>query len=74
MTRMEAFCEHLFARRRFWWLHRVSWMRWACVKCGETTRTYDTVDGWMTRPIHPHMSVAVPGYNTTHNDRGRKTA
>ena len=58
-------CKHSFARRRLWWLHRVSWMRWQCVRCGETTRAYDTVDGWMTRPIHPHMSVAVPGYNTT---------
>jgi Zn ribbon nucleic-acid-binding protein len=59
-----AKCVHAFARRPGWWWHRVSWMRWECTKCGYTTRTYDAVDRMGTRPIHPHMSVAVPGYNT----------
>lgn len=40
-------------------------MRWECVRCGDTTRTYDAADRMGTRPIHPHMSVAFPGYNTT---------
>ena len=57
-------CRHIFTRRPWWWLHRISWMRWECLKCKYRTRTYDTVDRWMTRPVHPHMSVALPGYNT----------
>jgi len=57
-------CRHLFARRPGWWRRRRSWMRWECVECGYTTRTYDGADRMASRPIHPHMSVAVPGYNT----------
>lgn len=60
----EPTCRHRFDRRKGWWLHRVSWMRWVCITCGYTTRTYDGIDRVMTRPIHPHMSVAFPGYNT----------
>jgi len=56
-------CAHSFVRRPRWWMHRKSWMRWVC-HCGYTTRTYDAVDRMGMRPIHPHMSVAVPGYNT----------
>lgn len=59
-------CAHVFIRRRGWWYKfwLPVWTRWVCQKCGITTRTYDTVDAWMTRPIHRHMSVAFPGYNT----------
>jgi hypothetical protein len=59
---------HTFRRRPFWWLHRVSWYRWEC-RCGFTTRTYDIADRWANRPIHPYMSVALPSYNTTKDDR-----
>jgi hypothetical protein len=55
---------HIFRRRPLWWIHRVSWFRWIC-RCGFTSRTYDAVDRMAMRPIHPHMTVAVPGYNTT---------
>jgi len=57
-----AACAHYFTLRPGWWRHRKSWMRWVC-HCGCTTRTYDAVDRMGMRPIHPHMSVAVPGYN-----------
>lgn len=57
-------CRHYFVRRPWWFLHRVRWMRWECTICGHTTRTYDTVDRWMTRPVHAHMDVAYPGFNT----------
>lgn len=61
-------CAHSYFRRRWWWfLH--PWNRWRCRKCGDLTRTYDTVDAWMTRPIHPHMSVALPGFNTEKRPR-----
>jgi len=33
-----------------------------------TTRTYDMADFAAMRPIHPHMTVVVPGYNTTRKD------
>lgn len=54
-------CEHLFVRR---WVRDRN-KRWACVNCGMETRSYDSVDRQMARPIHKHMSVAVRGYNTT---------
>lgn len=58
-------CVHLFTRRSGWWRHRKHWMRWVCTKCGMTTRSYDSIDRMGMRPIHPHMSVALRGYNTT---------
>lgn len=58
-------CHHLYTRRAGWWRHRVTWFRYRCVKCGYLTRHYDTIDRWMSRPIHQHMSVAYSGYNTT---------
>jgi hypothetical protein len=60
-------CAHLFVRRPGWWwkLHLPKWTRWICRECGMSTRTYDAADLWATRPIHPHMTVAFPGYNTT---------
>ena len=58
-------CAHMFKRRPFWWLHSRHWMGWACVHCGYTTRTYDFADFYGQRPLHPHMTVAAPGYNTT---------
>lgn len=61
---MSCRCAHLFARRAGWWWHRKAWMRWECLKCGEATRSYDSIDQWAGRPIHPHMSVAFQGYNT----------
>jgi hypothetical protein len=61
-------CKHLFARRRGWWRHTRRWMRWACIKCGYRTRTYDMPDRMAMRPAHPHMTVALPGYNTTHKE------
>lgn len=64
-------CAHIFIRRRGWWykLWLPAWTRWLCRECGITTRTYDTVDAMATRPIHPHMSVAYPGYNTAKRPR-----
>lgn len=58
-------CQHLFSRRPGWWWHRTEWERWECRYCGMTTRTYDWADRHMSRPIHPHMTVALPGYNTS---------
>ena len=57
--RME--CVHRFQRRR-WFGPKVE--RWECVWCGFRTRKYDSVDRMATRPVHPHMSVAYPGFNT----------
>lgn len=67
---MSESCAHLFARRPGWWWHRKSWFRWECAHCGLTTRTYDSVDRMGMRPIHPHVSVAVPEYNTAHLSAG----
>lgn len=61
-------CMHRF--------ERIGWTRtegkfrrlWSCVACGFWTRTYDSIDRTMTRPIHPHMTVAVPGFNTVERD------
>jgi hypothetical protein len=47
-------------RRRGTWLPR---RNWRCLNCDFETRTYDAVDRMATRPIHPNMSVAVPGFN-----------
>lgn len=55
-----ATCAHRFALYR--WTRAE---RWRCVKCGFITRSYDSVDGMGQRPIHPHMSVAMRGFNTT---------
>lgn len=61
---MSQTCPHLFARagwrRRGWRLRR----KWCCVLCSFETRTYDGLDRWALRPIHRHMSVAFPGFNT----------
>lgn len=43
--------------------------RWECIDCGFRTRTYDGVDRIAGRPIHPHMSVACPGFNTVKGSR-----
>ena len=61
-------CAHTFTRRPFWWLHTKRWYHWRCIHCGMTTRTYDMADFAAMRPIHPHMTVVVPGYNTTRKD------
>ena len=62
-----AKCVHSFARHgrrkvEGYWL-RQKW--WKCVRCGYESRSYDSVDRMMTRPVHPLISVAIPGYNTT---------
>lgn len=62
-------CEHLFHLRKGWWWHRKSWMRWECANCLLRTRSYDGIDRMMTRPIHPHMTVAFDGYNTIDRPR-----
>lgn len=59
-------CAHLFARHgrrkvQGYWL-RQKW--WKCVNCGYESRSCNGIDRQMMRPVHPHMSVAVPGYNT----------
>lgn len=54
-------CITLYAK--CWSPTQHAWMRWEC-SCGLTTRSYDGVDRMMMRPIHPHMPVAVKGYNT----------
>lgn len=63
-----ARCAHRFARAGWWPWRSFDYIaphrKWACVSCGFTTRTYDGIDRAMTRPIHRHMSVAVPGFNT----------
>jgi len=62
-------CAHVFTRRPKWWLHMRSWNRWECHFCNIRTRSYDAVDRMALRPIHPHMSVAVAGFNTARRPR-----
>jgi hypothetical protein len=58
-------CEHLFERLPWdWFRGRTLKRQWRCVRCGLTTRAYDSVDRMALRPVHPHMTVAVRGFNT----------
>jgi hypothetical protein len=57
-------CRHLFVRLSWWWLRRNNSGRWQCVRCGDLSRTWDGVDSMAGRPVHPHLAVALPGYNT----------
>jgi hypothetical protein len=64
-------CAHAFVRRPWWWLlHGTYWHRWECRLCNYRTRSYDGADGMALRPIHPHMSVAFPGFNTERRGEG----
>lgn len=65
-TEKGVLCAHLFTRHgkakvQGYWL-RKPW--WKCVHCGYETHSYNGIDRQMMRPVHPHMGVAVPGYNT----------
>lgn len=64
----DARCEHRFSRAGWWpwgsFEYVLPHRKWVCGLCGFATRTYDGIDRAMARPIHPHMSVAVPGFNT----------
>lgn len=62
-------CPHLFQRLPWWWLRRNVAGRWQCIRCGYVTRTYDGADRMAGRPVHPHLSVALPGYNTMRRNR-----
>lgn len=53
-------CQHAYAKSRLR-------NRYTCTNCGFVTRRYDSIDHRMERPVHPHMTVAVPGYNTVGN-------
>jgi hypothetical protein len=59
-------CEHIYVRDG--WTRGGVWnlpvRAWRCVRCRLRTRTYDSVDAQGQRPVHKHMSVAVPGFNT----------
>lgn len=57
---MSTKCAHRFERFRPWPIRE----RWRCIACGLVSRLYDGIDGQAHRPIHPHMSVVVRGYNT----------
>jgi hypothetical protein len=56
-------CAHRF-RRVGRWPFTPKHKRWRCDLCGFLTRHYDSIDGRMGRPMHPHMSVACIGVNT----------
>lgn len=63
MSDHDAACAHIFCRiRTAGFFARRD--RYECIHCGLLTRGYDSIDRVMTRPVHPHMSVAVRGYNT----------
>lgn len=53
-------CAHRYERFRRWPIR----LRWRCIKCGDVSRLYDSIDGQAGRPVHPHMSVVVKGVNT----------
>ena len=55
--------RHWFVRRKWWWLRRRD-NRYICIDCKMVTRHYDTLDRWMSRPVHASMSVAYRGVNT----------
>jgi len=58
-------CAHRFVKDG--WQRWETWLprrKWRCILCGFETRTYDSVDHMAMRPVHPHMSVAIPGVNT----------
>lgn len=57
----KAPCAHLFSRFRRWPTRH----RYRCTHCGFVTRLYDSLDRRMDRPVHPHMAVAVKGFNVT---------
>jgi hypothetical protein len=64
MTESDGPCPHSFIKNGWQrWATRLPRRKWRCVRCGFETRTYDAVDRMGDRPIHPHMSVAVPGHN-----------
>lgn len=57
-------CPHLFVARGWTWRGTVlPRRRYVCEKCDFVTRRYDQEDKMALRPIHRHMSVAMPGYN-----------
>jgi len=63
---------HRFQPRSWRWLRRRD-SRWVCVVCGYLSRHYDGLDRYMTRPVHPKMSVAYRGVNTVGRDSGPRS-
>jgi hypothetical protein len=59
-------CDHLFDRhgRRKVQGYLLPKPWWKCVLCGYEAPSYNGIDRAMVRPIHPRMSVVLPGYNT----------
>lgn len=55
-------CAHHFVQER--WKFRDPGV-WVCRSCSLRTRRYNGVDQLSMRPIHRHMSVALPGFNAT---------
>jgi hypothetical protein len=53
-------CAHRYERFLPWPIK----LRYRCVLCGDVSRLYDSIDARMTRPVHPHMTVVVRGFNT----------
>lgn len=60
MSATTRVCAHRFARVRHWPIR----LRYRCQKCTLLTRRYDSTDRAGCRPVHVHMSVAMPGFNT----------